>query len=739
MEIDLYWFQQADIEGSAKTFWDRFQPLYEGVEGYRGLILNIGWTVGCVMEWSGDLNQKITLPRGMGQSGWVEMKGPLTGTTKERRRETDERFAKRQMVPRHGYDAWSYGDVKKLAAALREEAKRRHAGPFKVGMLNYAWRDAYGEVAPWVNKHSEAFQSGPHGPYVFDPGTTLHADPAPHGGYPNGIPEGTPTHSAYAAQWGSLSKAVGLDAIMLRDSFGMPAPYRRSGPWGPLASSPEVIREATANVAALVRETKQANPNALVMMYSNGASAVSDWRSNGLDLESVAKEGYLDIFVDQTWAGAWNEVGLRGNRGNFWNTPMLGWTYQLGAMLVHSAILADTKVRHYPLVETFDAWEPWDVIHTAPERLRWGIWAYSHAAVKTPKGLKLPEGSYISWANQGKRLLEVDDVQFLASNLNAAIADARATTDVFGPTIVYSRSAMKWQADHATADHDIKERVDDEAASVIKWPVPVLSVTRMEWLPQVKSDLFLVQTPSHLEPEQTAYLAGLIKKGQPVAIFGSPADGVDPCLAQLGGLTLGGASVETTSKPRAGTVKEPNQEFAMNVPETFGINTRLTKNEAAKGVRVIYSVEGSPALTLNMSQGKSVVMWDPSDIREMEGFSLGQNFNGQGADYALAAGVLDHVLAPEGKLCATDIDVAQTFNIAAWRTQSGIRLMAANLEDGLRDDADRSRHATLLLPKDWEADWRDGWSDRRVDAAEGRLTLDLPQAASVLLEAPASH
>ncbi len=55
------------------------------------------------------------------------------------------------------------------------------------------------------------------------------------------------------------------------------------------------------------------------MMYSNAASAVADWPSNGFDLETIAKQGYLDIWVDQTWAGAWNEVGIRYK--NFWNNP----------------------------------------------------------------------------------------------------------------------------------------------------------------------------------------------------------------------------------------------------------------------------------------------------------------------------------------------------------------------------------------------------------------------------------
>ena len=42
MEIDLYWFEQAGIAQSVSEFWDRFAPLYQGVSGYKGIILNIG-------------------------------------------------------------------------------------------------------------------------------------------------------------------------------------------------------------------------------------------------------------------------------------------------------------------------------------------------------------------------------------------------------------------------------------------------------------------------------------------------------------------------------------------------------------------------------------------------------------------------------------------------------------------------------------------------------------------------
>ena len=770
LEIDLYWFEQKDIAGSVETFWDRFYPLFKGVQGYRGLILNVGWTVGCVMEWSGDLAQRISLPQGSGQQHWVEMRGPLRGTTDERKRAAQARFAKPLLVPHHDYDPWTYGDLKRVASALREEAAKRGVTSFKVGMLNYAWTHAYGEVAPWVHRHREAFtpfQPASSGgsdftPY-FNPNARLHADAAKLGGLPNSIPEGMPVHEAYAAQWGSLSKTVGLDALMLRDSFGMPVPYRRGGPWGPVAPSPQVIREATAGVAALVRELKTANRQALIMMYSNAASAVADWRANGLDLEAVAKEGYLDIFVDQTWAGAWNEVGLRET--DFWNNPLLGWTYQLGYTLLHAAMLADTRVRHYPLIETFDAWEDWDVIHTAPERLRWGIWAYSHAAVKTPKGLKLPAGSYISWANQGKRLLANEDVEFLAGNLNATIADAREVREVFGFTVVYSRESMQWQIDHAAPRQDVKEWIDEQVASVVKWPVPILSVTRIEWLPQVKSDLFILQTPSHLAPQHAAYIAKLINAGHPIAIFGSPAGGVDPELARLGGLTsitgpAGNQSSGTNPVPSGGggagiqsgdvipakagihpaRLADASQILARHIPQTFPTYYRLERNQAAAGAQAVYEVEGNPVLTLNTGAGKRVVMWDPPDVMFKDNAPLAEDWGGSGGPYALVAGALDSLLGGSGALHAEQVDLDQTLNFTAWQGRDGrVRILAGNLEEGLRDDADMTRHTVLVLPKLWQvARWRDAWSGATFEADHQELKVDLEPGTSLLLR-PATH
>lgn len=767
LELDLYWFRQADLEGSAQQFWDRFLPLYAGIEGYRGIILSVAWTIGPVMEWSGNLQQKVSVPSGTGMSleqpvnGWVEEKAPLTGTTEERKRQWAARFAKSSVggTKRRPSDNWTYADLKKLSAALKQEAQRNGVPGFKVGMFNTGGTSAYGEHTPWARRHPEAFTMG----RSFNPSAPLHADPSPLGGLPGGIPEGMPVHDAYAAQWGSLSKAVGLDAILLRDSIGLPVTYRRGGPWGPLAPSAQVIRKATEGTATLVRKTKQANPDALVMMYSNGASAVADWRCNGLDVESIAREGYLDVWIDQTWSGSWNEVGVR--RKSFWNSPTQGWTYQLGYMLLHAAVLADTKVRHYSLVETFDAWEDWDILHSVPERLRWAIWAYSHATVKTPRGLKLPAGFYISWCNRGDGLLSEDDVRFLAGTINAAIVDARQTTQVFGPTLVYSREAMEWQVDHAQPYTDIKEWIDEHAATVIKWPVPILSVTRIEWLPQVHSDLFILQTPSHLAPDHRAYIAHLMEKGQPVAIFGDPIQGVDETLAGLAGVTVPGEKQDGPLEKYRAEVGRGG-EIAKNVPMQFNALYRLAPHQVSSEAQVVYSVNGTPALTFTRAGGRRVALWDPPELiarvssksplvklvtsgadgpvmTRLDGtmdLPLKQLWGNAGAPYALAAGVLNALLSSVGALHVDEIDLDQTSTICAWSTEDGaVSILAGNLEEGIRDDADMSRHVTLVLPRSWKMTrWRDAWKDRSFSALPGELRIDLAQAGSVLLRAKGS-
>jgi hypothetical protein len=405
-------------------------------------------------------------------------------------------------------------------------------------------------------------------------------------------------------------------------------------------------------------------------------------------------------------------------------------------MLMHAATLAGTKVKHYPLIETFDAWESWDVLHTVPERLRWGIWAYSHASVKTPGGIKVPGGSYISWANQGKRLLSDDDVAFLNANISQAVIDAHKVTEVYGPTLVYARSSSKWQAEHARPDHDVKEWLDEQAGSVIKWPVPVLSATRIEWLPHVASDLFILGAPSHLSPEERGFVKTAAYRGTPVAMFGSPAGGLDHELQRLAGLRSLDAR-SASSAVQSGEASNLAAQLVPDAPSLFPVRQSLSRNTVTGSARAVYSVAGSPALVLNQTGVLRLLAWDPPEFLDESDKQLLDIWGGSAAPYALAAGGVNSLLANSAALHASEIDLRQTVNISAWRTSDGmVHLLSANLEEGLRDDADASRRTTIELPSKWRnLHWSSLWPGAEFKPSSGSINIKLEQARSIQLEA----
>lgn len=109
LEIDLYWFDLDHMQDSVHTFWNRFAPLYRGVAGEKGVILNVGWTVAYIMEWSGKLAQRISLPLGTGQQPWVPETSSLPGSTAQRLEEWKQRFANPVMVQKKAMDSGPMG------------------------------------------------------------------------------------------------------------------------------------------------------------------------------------------------------------------------------------------------------------------------------------------------------------------------------------------------------------------------------------------------------------------------------------------------------------------------------------------------------------------------------------------------------------------------------------------------------------------------------------------------------
>jgi hypothetical protein len=82
--------------------------------------------------------------------------------------------------------------------------------------------------------------------------------------------------------------------------------YIRSGPFG-FTASPNVTlnQQWRDGLGAWYREAKLGNPQAQVWGYSSAASAVGEYRVSNQDLEAYVADGYIDAWIDQTWAGAW--------------------------------------------------------------------------------------------------------------------------------------------------------------------------------------------------------------------------------------------------------------------------------------------------------------------------------------------------------------------------------------------------------------------------------------------------
>jgi len=123
--------------------------------------------------------------------------------------------------------------------------------------------------------------------------------------------------------------------------------------------------------------------------------------------------------------------------------------------------------------------------------------------------------------------------------------------------------------------------------------------------------------------------------GQPIAIFGSPAGGINPVLAQLGGLSASASLVEEQARIHSAKLAGDSLTLARHAPEMFDTYHRRSANKISGGARVLYSVEDSPALVLNTTAGMKVVLWDPPDLSSKEDVPLKDDWGGSGATYAL--------------------------------------------------------------------------------------------------------
>lgn len=96
----------------------------------------------------------------------------------------------------------------------------------------------------------------------------------------------------------------------------------------------------------------------------------------------------------------------------------------------------------------------------------------------------------------------------------------------------------------------------------------------------------------------------------------------------------------------------------------------------------------------------------------------------------MVARALNGFLKEAGGPYVENIDVGQAVSVCYWRLADGSRrVLVGNLEEGLRFDADFSRHVRVKLPASWKpVSAFDVWHDKTESDLRNDWQIELGQA-----------
>lgn len=212
----------------------------------------------------------------------------------------------------------TYGELRILVCELRTAAAARGLHRLKLGALFVGWAHLYNLRSAFATRHPEIYMND-GAQLAHGLAWSMAADKYPYASHPSGVVAGASFFKLFGAQWAALSVFLGLDAVVLRDGLSGFARGGRHGPFGDTAS-----KNATANqrwidgVRELFRQTKLAAPHTTVLGYSQQGSAVGIYRVGLSDVEQLVADGFIDAWVDQSWAGAWEDVPTRYAKSQGW-------------------------------------------------------------------------------------------------------------------------------------------------------------------------------------------------------------------------------------------------------------------------------------------------------------------------------------------------------------------------------------------------------------------------------------
>jgi hypothetical protein len=441
------------------------------------------------------------------------------------------------------------------------------------------------------------------------------------------------------------------------------------------------------------------------------------------DVEALVADGFIDAWVDQSWAGAWEDVPTRASKTT-------GWTYHLAYILIHRAQIEGgnrrraaraaglDRCRHYVLHGMFDAYEGFDTIHKVPGKLKWGVYAYAMAALVRRGGeLVFSDGHYISWANsysyvtgsvtifysycthhtvltihhtpyaihhtlitqvtnpldddsyldRPTGLLTCTDVAWLAGVLDGADASVASVRNIAGPTMAYDRGSLV-DLMRYRPDDNANEWVDEQVGLVLKYGMPLLKVMRLEdgIEPLEHPDGVFLSVPTTVSAVLVANLSALAKSGAPVVLLGR-CDQIATALLAMAGVECQG---DTILPAHYGGASIPGITGSINVSLGRRANVRVLE-----GTKALATLDNGDVFMTKSVGG--VVYAQLNDYTHPVTSNLAVTNYGHGTPhFVLAANAKCRSLQVVGGM-----DQTQPVTLHMWSQQDGtLVILAGNLE-----------------------------------------------------------
>jgi len=655
--MDFAWFRPETMRIQTDSLFERYLPLWQNATGDKGIIFSFNWVVDLITDYEGSVSQK--LPLKSPNSEWWNDK--------------------------------TYNDLKKFINLLRDKAESNGLKRFHIGMECIAWpslvmvQGKYNYPSYWSERHPELYNK--YG--AIDPLCKLEPDKKKYATRPDGIRKGEFFSGFFGEQWGAVSRDLNMDVLLLWDSWATLRCYTRSGIFGDRASKePEKNREMSDAIIRTFRDIKKGNPDALLIGYSSGASAIGELRVNTFDLEALVADGYIDIWIDQTWGGAWND---------FWGFERNGWTFQLAYQLQHALMISagnenrTNPCKHYNIIAPFDAYEPWDIIHLTPDKLKWSIWAYNNAGIITPKGYKQVDGSVIAWCNSpSMKLLSGSDVSLISENLDAADMSASSISKIYGSSFIYNRPVLNWLNENDPSSFN-SEWIDEQVAMLMKWGLPCMSAIRIESLKHLdpQKRVLLYQLPGKIDQTIINQINNYALSGWPQLFIGR-AGRIDKQLIRLAGLSLIDTLILTGDNDCI--IDEPPQ---VGLPEKSSVFLSEFNPVKPSDARVFVHTPESPLLS--KSYNSYTYFWQPPDWRHPSQPALDPHQYGSLVPYYITTRELLKASHDAGISHIKPVQIMNPVTMNYWKSNKKIWLLLGNIESGPIGDSRTEREVIIYL------------------------------------------